>query len=102
MACILSLNPALLLSDVVAVRHREGVVHGFLTFKNAEGKTLAVGEEIDTPSVAMKRTRRRFAITICGTHSARASLRQEGRRSKFSMSSLVNSSEARIVAQKAD
>jgi len=47
-ACILGLHPALLFSEVVTVRHREGSGHGFLRFKNSEGKTLAVGEEIDT------------------------------------------------------
>jgi len=61
-ACILCLNPALLLSDVVAVRHREGFGHGFLLFKNGEGKTLAVGEEIDSVQGDRAKTHLRFVF----------------------------------------
>ena len=32
-----------LLAEPVAVRHREGTVHGFLVLRNTEGKTLASG-----------------------------------------------------------
>jgi hypothetical protein len=60
--CILGLNPALLFSDVVAVRHREGFGHGFLTFKNSEGQTLAVGEEIDTVQGDQVKTHLRFVF----------------------------------------
>ena len=38
--------PPLVFSDAVAVRHREG--QGFLLLRTAEGKTLEVGEEIQT------------------------------------------------------
>jgi hypothetical protein len=61
-ACIVGLNPALLFSDVVAVRHHEGAGHGFLTFKSAEGKTLAVGEEIDTVQGDRVKTHIRFVF----------------------------------------
>jgi hypothetical protein len=60
--CILGLNPALLFSGVVSVRHREGVGHGFLTFKNAQGKTVAVGEEIDTVQGDRVKTHLRFVF----------------------------------------
>ena len=60
--CILGLNPTLLFSDGVAVRHRERFGHGFLTFKNSEGKTLAVGEEIDTVQGDRLKTHLRFVF----------------------------------------
>jgi hypothetical protein len=38
--------PSLLTSEVVRVRHREGVSHGFLTLRGPEGELLASGELI--------------------------------------------------------
>ena len=61
-ACILGLKPAVLFSDVLSVSHREGFGHGFLLFKNAEGKTLAVGEEIDTVQGDRVKTHLRFVF----------------------------------------
>jgi hypothetical protein len=61
-ACILDLKPAGVFSDVVSVRHREGFGHGFLLFKNAGGKTLAVGEEIDTVEGDRVKTHLRFVF----------------------------------------
>src|SRR3981081_3550638 len=61
-ACIVGLKPALLFSDVLSVSHREGFGHGFLLFKNAEGKTLAVGEEIDTVQGDRVKTHLRFVF----------------------------------------
>jgi hypothetical protein len=61
-ACILGLEPAVLFSDVVSVSHREGSGHGFLLFKNVEGKTLAVGEEIDTVQGDRVKTHLRFVF----------------------------------------
>ena len=60
--CILGLKPAVLFSDVLSVSHREGFGHGFLLFKNAEGKTLAVGEEIDTVQGDRVKTHLRFVF----------------------------------------
>jgi hypothetical protein len=60
LACILGVNPALLCSEVVSVRHREGAGHGFLNFKSAEGKTLAVGEQIEMVQGDRVKTRLRF------------------------------------------
>jgi hypothetical protein len=47
-ACAMSLFPAVLFSEGIAVRQREGVGHGFLAFRNPEGHLLAVVEQSQT------------------------------------------------------
>jgi hypothetical protein len=45
LACALALlQPSALMAEPVAVRHLEGVVHGFLSLRTMDGKTIADGE----------------------------------------------------------
>jgi len=46
LACAALLQPGALLAAPVAVRHTEGVVHGFLVLSTLEGNTLADGDPI--------------------------------------------------------
>lgn len=48
LACAALLRPGPMPGEVVAVRYREGVVHGFLALRTLEGKTLAVGDLIQS------------------------------------------------------
>jgi hypothetical protein len=43
---LILLQPRVLQSEPVAVRYREGSVHGFLALRTMEGKTLAAGDLI--------------------------------------------------------
>jgi hypothetical protein len=47
-ACGFVLNPGSLTAASVSVRHKEGVGHGFLVLRALNGKTLAVGDLIQT------------------------------------------------------
>jgi hypothetical protein len=46
LACAMLLGPCALAEGPVAVRHAEGLVHGFLVLRTLEGKTLADGDLI--------------------------------------------------------
>jgi hypothetical protein len=48
LVCALALRPAALSADPVAVRHSEGIVHGFLIMRAADGTFLADGDLIQT------------------------------------------------------
>lgn len=45
---LLLLRPAVIAADTIAVRHDEGLVHGFLALRTLEGETLADGDLIQT------------------------------------------------------
>ena len=45
-AVLAALHPASLLADPVAVRHTEGIVHGFLTLRTLDGTLIANGDLI--------------------------------------------------------
>jgi hypothetical protein len=47
-ACVALLLPALLGAEPVAVRHTEGLVHGFLSLRNLDGTLVANGDLIQT------------------------------------------------------
>jgi len=44
LACVALLDPGVMRTATVAVRHTEGLVHGFLALSTLDGKTLAVGD----------------------------------------------------------
>ncbi|MGB7553342.1 MAG: hypothetical protein WBM04_03160, partial [Candidatus Korobacteraceae bacterium] len=46
LACVLFCSATVLPAEEIQVRHREGVVHGFLVLRTAEGETLADGDLI--------------------------------------------------------
>lgn len=50
LACAVLLMPCVLSSAQVAVRHTEGVLHGFLVLRTLEGNTLADGDLIQVAS----------------------------------------------------
>ena len=48
LVCALALRPAMVSADPIAVRHSEGIVHGFLIMRAADGTVLADGDLIQT------------------------------------------------------
>jgi len=44
LACAAMLQPNALLADTVPVRHKEGLMHGFLVLRTLEGKAIADGQ----------------------------------------------------------
>jgi hypothetical protein len=48
LVCALALRPAALSADPIAVRHAEGIVHGFLIMRAADGTLVADGDLIQT------------------------------------------------------
>src|SRR5437870_12703850 len=49
LACALPLQPNELTAEQVPVRHKEGLMHGFLALRTLEGKKLADGEMTQVP-----------------------------------------------------
>ena len=61
-ACFLAVSPVS--ASPVEVRHKEGIVHGFLVLSTLEGKTIILGvidlsdPAVETPEVVVERVRR--------------------------------------------
>ena len=71
-ACVCLLWPYALGGQTVAVRHVEGLVHGFLTLKTLDGVRLADGDLIQTSSGDRVTTRLVFRFTDGSIHDETA------------------------------
>ena len=79
-ACVLGflLLAGSALAETVAVRHREGLVHGFLALRNLEGGTLADGELIQTSRDGQVTSRLVFRFRDGSLHDETAVFTQSG------------------------
>ena len=74
----LQLQPDTTSSEPVAVRHREGLVHGFLALRSAAGKTLASGDLIQRAVGDRVTTRLVFRFKDGSIHDETAVYSQRG------------------------
>ncbi len=72
------LQPGTISSEPVAVRHLEGLVHGFLALRSPEGKTLASGDLIQNARGDRVTTRLVFQFKDGSTHDETAVFSQRG------------------------
>jgi hypothetical protein len=72
------LRAAITSSEPVAVRHPEGLVHGFLALRSPEGKTLASGDLIQNVRGDRVTTRLVYRFTDGSTHDETAVYSQRG------------------------
>src|SRR5712692_7306018 len=72
------LQPGTISSEPVAVRHLEGLVHGFLTLRSPDGKTLASGDLIQQARGDRVTTRLVFQFKDGSIHDETAVFSQRG------------------------
>lgn len=75
---IATLLPAHTLADPIAVRNTEGLVHGFLTLRTPEGKTLATGDLIQRARGAQVTSRLVYRFRDGSVHDETAVFTQRG------------------------
>jgi hypothetical protein len=73
------LRPALVAGEPVAVRHTEGIVHGFLVLRTLEGKALADGDLLQSARGDRVSTRLVFRFKDGSTHEESAVYTQRQR-----------------------
>ena len=74
----LLLNPGTTSSEPVAVRHKEGLVHGFLALRSTDGKTLATGDLIQRATGDRVTTRLVYRFKDGSIHDETAVFSQRG------------------------
>jgi hypothetical protein len=77
--CAALLRPGALSAELVAVRHAEGVVHGFLVLRSSEGKALADGDLIQSARGDRVTSRVVFRFRDGSVHDETAVFSQRGR-----------------------
>jgi hypothetical protein len=77
-ACGLLLVAVVLAAEPVAVRHTEGIVHGFLTLRTLEGDTIASGDLIQLARGARVTSRLTFHFKDGSTHDETTVFSQQG------------------------
>jgi hypothetical protein len=77
--CAALLHPGILAAEPVPVRHREGVVHGFLVLKSLDGKALADGELIQVATGDRVTSRVLFRFKDGSVHDETAVFSQASR-----------------------
>jgi hypothetical protein len=79
MICVVLLHARAATSEPVAVRHREGIVHGFLVLRTLDGATLADGDLIQVATSDRVTARLVFHFKDGSTHDETAVFSQRDR-----------------------
>lgn len=77
-ALVLSCSVAPVRSEPVAVRHSEGIVHGFLVLRTLDGETIAIGDLIQLARGARVTARLTFHFTDGSLHDETTVFSQRG------------------------
>src|SRR5215469_9335677 len=76
--CVLSFRVAPLRAETVAVRHAEGVAHGFLVLQNANGEAIAYGDMVQDTSHGLVTSRLTFHFKDGSLYDEKTTFSEQG------------------------